>query len=140
MPSSVNFFSVTLSVFDKFATLWPIIHSTPDCLAPSNKRCVIIPSKIRYFIPLCVDSLSTSSLIATLNNWSLLESSHTAYNVSFRSLYILPVISANGLSSSLTCFGSVDCVFRVSVIDFRISATRCGVSSSTSTPSSARSS
>ena len=76
--------SVTPSGLDSFATLCPIRHSIPAFLAPTRSRCVMIPSNTRYFIPDCVESLLTSSLIGTLKISFFSPSSATASRVSFR--------------------------------------------------------
>ena len=60
MPSSVNVFSVIPSGFDKFVTLWPIMHSISDSLALSISRWVIIPSKIKYLV---LDGIITQRLL-----------------------------------------------------------------------------
>ena len=85
MPSSLNVFNETPSESDNFADLWPIMFSTPAVFAASTSLWVIIPSKIRYFIPDWPLILLTNSGIATLKTSDSFESSAIASKDSFNS-------------------------------------------------------
>ena len=127
-------------MFESFAALCPIIHSTPELFAASNNLCVIIPSSSIYLIPDWSETFGTNSLIGILNISLWSWSSAIASSDSFNSEYFVLQISARGLSSCFSKDGALSCSSACFATGLRSSSTLCGVSSSTSIPSSALSS